>query len=613
MLLKHAMCYDVADNRRGKPRTVKDTAFVIGTGSMYAGVAHLLHNRVVIKEGIFKGKSGLVKVVESSFTDTVWKMSNEAEESKRAERRAAQVRSAVHDASEAKRMTGVTHTKWTVQSKAMAVEALYQSVPQEHREDYKVWKKYVNAAISELKLRSIVFKNITHAHLHSWYQKFYNYIELNQFSFDEDQFGGTNGFIAALEDKRSSSSTSRNQLVPHELYKLLEKELLEVVAQKIEINVSILRPYLLQFIRENEQYAHILEGGRDDGKKAFVASQTWIKTLLRKCKLSYRSITNDAGKLPANWEAEKDTFFTRIAYIIAKHKIPRELVMNMDETPLMWTPSSGKTWAAMGSDNVATQGGKDKRQATATPWVNMVGDVVFLHTTVKGKTSRSLPSEEFRNKEKARVAECLAKGEIAEEIPFAVRTKLSETKERFYDLIVDGLNDMKESGSKEKIQEHAWGEFEKCYSHQYQLDATEKVAGDTTGKYFKRNRDEDAPAEDAIISRFSKSLSFSISMSHEVIPTRDDDIHQSDMDLFVGRTVKEFKVGWPGYVHKAQRRRSSSNKAAHYVFEVKYYKGDIDITKKASKVEKYTRDQLIPLLICAEDVILVRDDEDELP
>ena len=101
-------------------------------------------------------------------------------------------------------------------------------------------------------------------------------------------------------------------------------------------------------------------------------------------------------------------------------------------------------------------------------------------------------------------------------------------------------------------------------------------------------------------------------MSHEVLPTTDDDMRQTDMDLFVGRKLKEFKVGWPGYVHKAQRKRSLSNMPAHYLFEVKYYKGHIDRTKKASKVVNYTRDQLLPLLICAEDVI-ARDHEDEMP
>ena len=101
-------------------------------------------------------------------------------------------------------------------------------------------------------------------------------------------------------------------------------------------------------------------------------------------------------------------------------------------------------------------------------------------------------------------------------------------------------------------------------------------------------------------------------MSHEVLPTIDDDISQNDIAKFVGRNVKDFKGGWPGCVHKAQRKRSSSNLPAHFIFEVKYYKGDSDTTKKASKVVKYTREQLLPLLICAEDVI-VRDHEDELP
>jgi hypothetical protein len=55
----------------------------------------------------------------------------------------------------------------------------------------------------------------------------------------------------------------------------------------------------------------------------------------------------------------------------------------MDETPLMMTPSSGKTWAQKGSSNVFSFGAKDKRQITGTtPWINYNSDIVLFHTTL---------------------------------------------------------------------------------------------------------------------------------------------------------------------------------------------------------------------------------------
>jgi len=69
-----------------------------------------------------------------------------------------------------------------------------------------------------------------------------------------------------------------------------------IVAQKIEINASILRPFLRCFI-ETEfggQYASILDPQQTN--RPFLISCSWIRTLLKESKLSYRAITNDAGK-----------------------------------------------------------------------------------------------------------------------------------------------------------------------------------------------------------------------------------------------------------------------------------------------------------------------------
>ena len=50
--------------------------------------------------------------------------------------------------------------------------------------------------------------------------------------------------------------------------------------------------------------------------------------------LTYKRITNDAGHLPATWEADVEKMFVRIAYLVMKHAVPRDLLLNLDETPL---------------------------------------------------------------------------------------------------------------------------------------------------------------------------------------------------------------------------------------------------------------------------------------
>ena len=432
--------------------------------------------------------------------------------------------------------------------------------------------------------------------------------------------------------------------------------------------------------------------------------------------------------MPANWEEEREDFLTRVAYIVSKFDVPKCLVLNMDETPLKWTSSSGMTWAKTNSDNVATQGAKDKRQATGTPWVTMEGDLVFFHTTIKGKTVRCLPSEDFRSKEEfnpkmgkilfgfsenhwvskdtmkeqiveadryhkeiinekgldanqkmliiwdvycrhrdadllewirkeypniiilfipanlteicqpldiyfnalfktilnrlmsqhivdewcahnaaaetARIAECCAAGEETVRIPYTMKTKISDTKVRFYTLLNKAVTEMR-IGGKEKIKDHAWAQFEKCYDRQYQFNAAEKVGADRSGKYFKHSSSSsEFELEDTIVSRFQRSLTFEISMTHETIPTREDDLQKENGDKFIGRLVRDYAgKPWPGYVHKKHRKRASSNQLGEMIFTVKYYAGIIDRDKRAKKNVEYTWKELLDELITADNAV----------
>ena len=89
-LLAQAMYHGSDENpskKGGRPRTVKDDAFVFGTGSMYASAAHFLFNRVVIEEGTFRGRSGKVKAVKSVLNETIWELVGQCKESEKKRKR----------------------------------------------------------------------------------------------------------------------------------------------------------------------------------------------------------------------------------------------------------------------------------------------------------------------------------------------------------------------------------------------------------------------------------------------------------------------------------------------------------------------------------------------
>ena len=69
----------------------------------------------------------------------------------------------------------------------------------------------------------------------------------------------------------------------------------------------------------------------------------------------------------------------------------------MDEIPMKNLVSMVRTWEVNNSKNVYTQGGKDKRNNDGTPCLNLMGEIVFFHKTIKGTTQRCLPKEYFQS------------------------------------------------------------------------------------------------------------------------------------------------------------------------------------------------------------------------
>ena len=86
---------------------------------------------------------------------------------------------------------------------------------------------------------------------------------------------------------------------------------------------------------------------------------------------------------------EKLTFQRHIASIIEEHDIPKELILNLGQTPLSNTfnPKSAKTASIKGID--------DKRQITATFTVGMTVKFLPIQLIFERKTPRCLPRFDF--------------------------------------------------------------------------------------------------------------------------------------------------------------------------------------------------------------------------
>ena len=123
----------------------------------------------------------------------------------------------------------------------------------------------------------------------------------------------------------------------------VKKYLLEIISNKIEDNCTLLRPFIKRLISSEflEEYRTIFNP--EDGRRRFTISRTWFWIIMKGANLSYRKVTNDAGKLPTTWEEDKDTFFVHAAYLVCKYNVPGLLFINIDKTSLNHIASTGRT------------------------------------------------------------------------------------------------------------------------------------------------------------------------------------------------------------------------------------------------------------------------------
>ena len=115
----------------------------------------------------------------------------------------------------------------------------------------------------------------------------------------------------ALSDQRRTVNT--NNILVHSKVKIALKDYITmIVAQQIEFNCTFLRPFLIRYMRKFPTHADALFNPQETQRK-FKKSHSWIRLLLKELNMSYRAVTNDAGKLPGNWAEEKDMFLKRAA------------------------------------------------------------------------------------------------------------------------------------------------------------------------------------------------------------------------------------------------------------------------------------------------------------
>ena len=121
-------------------------------------------------------------------------------------------------------------------------------------------------------------------------------------------------------------------------------------------------------------------------------TEGWARNILNSMKWSKRKgTTGKVDPSEALLREEKLTFQLNISKAIVNDDIPRELVINLDQTPLSYVSPGKYTFSPVGAKNVPINGVDDKRQITGTFACSLSGAFLPLQIIYEGKTRRCLP------------------------------------------------------------------------------------------------------------------------------------------------------------------------------------------------------------------------------
>lgn len=111
---------------------------------------------------------------------------------------------------------------------------------------------------------------------------------------------------------------------------------------------------------------------------------------------SHRAGTQSAQQLPGDWVKRCVDMAMRMAWIIDYFRIPQSLVLNADQTGIVYISTGSKTWAERGSKQVPIVGKDEKRQFTLMPTITAGGKALPNQAIFSGRSARSLPSPASR-------------------------------------------------------------------------------------------------------------------------------------------------------------------------------------------------------------------------
>ncbi|EJC98940.1 uncharacterized protein FOMMEDRAFT_66428, partial [Fomitiporia mediterranea MF3/22] len=114
-----------------------------------------------------------------------------------------------------------------------------------------------------------------------------------------------------------------------------------------------------------------------------------------------RQATRAAAHLPKNWEEVCECAFFRLVHVVKEFDIPSLLIVNMDQTGVLYIPGYKYTYEKKGSKQVNVIAKDEKQGYTLCVSSTADGKLLPFQQVYSGKTDQSLPEKNSTNMEEA--------------------------------------------------------------------------------------------------------------------------------------------------------------------------------------------------------------------
>ena len=216
-----------------------------------------------------------------------------------------------------------------------------------------------------------LFQYLHHSTVNCWYSK----------PNPNDQWQLRPEHIESINNKHSFINNQAGRLGIFANSPEIQRELIEMLQSHREcgigLNSIIIEPLIHGYLRQI-RFNPFING-------TFTASRRWIRKWMQKTlNLSFRKATKAAQKAPKDATEQIELMAARIAKLVVEFNIPKELLVNCDQTALHLIPKINYTYELKGSQNVSVVGTEDKRQITAVVACSLSGEILPFQLIYKG-------------------------------------------------------------------------------------------------------------------------------------------------------------------------------------------------------------------------------------